>query len=158
MLSRCNISGIESFVRKCQFRWAGHMSRMPNDRIPKQLLFGQLEQGHPHQGGPKLRYKDSIKANMKSCGIDFLHFEKLSSDRTTGDLSAIHHSNSLKKIVLDIFKLNVRNGKNKLFLPTSHLFANLVARNAVQKQVLNPTRDTEDTKESHHCYQWTCHH
>ena len=56
-------------------------------------------------------------------------------------------------IVLDIFKLNVRNGKNKLFLPTSHLFANLVARNAVQKQVLNPTRDTEDTKERHHCYQ-----
>ena len=76
----------------------------------------------------------------------------------TGDLSAIHHSNSLKKIILDIFKLNVRNGKNKLFLPTSHLFANLVARNAVQKQVLNPTRDTEDTRESHHCYQWTCHH
>ena len=76
----------------------------------------------------------------------------------TGDLSAIHHSNSLKKIVLDIFKLNVRNGKNKLFLPTSHLFVNLVERNAVQKQVLNPTRDTEDTKESHHCYQWTCHH
>ena len=75
----------------------------------------------------------------------------------TGDLSAIHHSNSLKKIVLDIFKLNVRNGKNKLFLPTSHLFVNLVERNAVQKQVLNPTRDTEDTKESHHCYQWTCH-
>ena len=76
----------------------------------------------------------------------------------TGDLSAIHHSNSLKKIVLDILKLNVRNGKNKLFLPTSHLFVNLVERNAVQKQVLNPTRDTEDTKESHHCYQWTCHH
>ena len=82
MLSRCNISGIESFVMKCQFRWAGHISRMPNDRIPKQLLFGQLEQGHRHHGGPKLRYKDSIKANMKSCGIDFLHFEKLSSDRT----------------------------------------------------------------------------
>ena len=82
MLSRCNISGIESFVMKCQFRWVGHMSRMPNDRIPKQLLFGQLEQGHRHQGCPKLRYKDSIKANKKSCGIDFLHFEKLSSDRT----------------------------------------------------------------------------
>ena len=76
----------------------------------------------------------------------------------TGDLSAIHHSYSLKKIVLDIFKLNVRNGKNKLLLPTSHLFVNLMERNAVQKQVLNPTRDTEDTKESHHCYQWTCHH
>ena len=76
----------------------------------------------------------------------------------TGDLFAIHHSNSLKKIILDIFKLNIRNGKNKLFLPTSHLFASLVARNVVQKQVLNPTRDTEDTKESHHCYQWTCHH
>ena len=157
VLSRCNISGIESFVMKCQFHWAGHMSRMLNDRIPKQLLFGQLEQGHRHQGGPKLRYKDSIKVNMKSCGIDFLHFEKLSSDRTNWR-SLCHSSLQQFEDVLDIFKLNVRNGKNKLFLPTSHLFVNLVERNAVQKQVLNPTRDTEDTKESHHCYQWTCHH
>ena len=32
VLSRCNISGIESFVMKCQFRWAGHMSRIDSSR------------------------------------------------------------------------------------------------------------------------------
>ena len=105
-----------------------------------------------HQGGPKLCYKDSIKANMKSCGIDFLHFEKLSSNRA--NWRSLCHSS------LQQFEENrIRHLQaQQLFLPTSHLFANLVARNAVQKQVLNPTRDTEDTKESHHRYQWTCHH
>ena len=42
---------------------------MEDHRIPKQLLFGELEQGHRRQGRPCKRFKDTVKAGLKWCGI-----------------------------------------------------------------------------------------
>lgn len=66
---------------KSRFHCAGHISHMPKERLPKQHLFGQLKEGHCHQGGPKLQYKDVLKRDFKSCKIDFNRFEHLSKDR-----------------------------------------------------------------------------
>ena len=45
ILNRCNTSSVESQLRSKRLRWLGHTytSRMPNDRLPKKLLFGQVE-------------------------------------------------------------------------------------------------------------------
>jgi len=40
--------------------------RMPDNRLPKQLLFGQLTHGVRPASGPKLRFKDIIKHNTKA--------------------------------------------------------------------------------------------
>ena len=55
-------------LKSC-LRWTGHVVRMEDDRIPKQLLFGELEQGHRRQGRPCKRFKDTVKAGLKWCGI-----------------------------------------------------------------------------------------
>ena len=53
---------------------------MSKERIPIQLLFGQLNLGQWHQGGLKMRFKDALKRNLKANGLDYLQFERL--DRT----------------------------------------------------------------------------
>jgi len=42
---------------------------MPNDRIPKQVFFGQLAAGKRLPGVPIKRYKNSFKENLKKCGF-----------------------------------------------------------------------------------------
>ena len=49
--------------------WTGHVIRMDAQRIPKKLLFGELEQGHRKQGRPCKRYKDTVKVGLKWCNI-----------------------------------------------------------------------------------------
>ena len=69
VLEMCGISGIEAFLLRFQFRWVGHIVRMPDFRIPKQAFFGQLASGCRLQGGPVRRYKDSLKINQRACDL-----------------------------------------------------------------------------------------
>ena len=68
VLERCEISGIESILMAAQFRWTGHVIRMDDRRIPKQVFYGQLANGKRACGGQYKRYKDTLKANLKTCG------------------------------------------------------------------------------------------
>ena len=52
VLHLCGITGIEAFLLQAQFRWVGHVVRMQDDCIPKQILYGQLSSGKRRQCGP----------------------------------------------------------------------------------------------------------
>ncbi len=69
VLNRCNLPGIESMIIRAQLRWAGHIVRMPDDRIPKALLYGQLQTGTRNAGRPRLRYRDSLKQHLSACRL-----------------------------------------------------------------------------------------
>ena len=47
----------------------GHLLRMPTDRLPGQVLYSQLPEGQQPRGNPRLRYKDTIKRNIKKRDI-----------------------------------------------------------------------------------------
>ena len=58
-----------------------------NSRLPKQLFYGELSRDSTRNsnrgtGRPKLRYKDSLKANLKRCHIDTVTWEKQAADRS----------------------------------------------------------------------------
>ena len=42
---------------------------MADDRIPKDVFYGELDAGRRTRGGQGKRYKVVIKATLKSCGI-----------------------------------------------------------------------------------------
>ena len=54
---------------------------MEDDRIPKQLMYSQLDSGHRNVGRPWLRYKDKLKSNLAAVRVDMKNFESLVNDR-----------------------------------------------------------------------------
>ena len=69
VLKRTNCISIEAMLLKSCLRWTGHVIRMEDHSIPKQLLFGELEQGLRRQGRPCKLFKDTVKAGLKWYGI-----------------------------------------------------------------------------------------
>ena len=43
VLEKCGLTSIEALLMNSQLRWAGHVVRMSDERIPKALLYGQLK-------------------------------------------------------------------------------------------------------------------
>ena len=82
VLQRANMSSIYTLLKKSQLRWAGHVCRMKNNRIPKMLFFGELTTGKRDQGGPKKRFKDSLKASLKDFGVQPDGWETAATNRT----------------------------------------------------------------------------
>ena len=81
VLQRANLSSIEATLSLSQLRLAGHLVRMEDSRLPKQLFYGELSAGKRHTGRPKLRYKDSLKANLKKTGIEVSTWERQAAER-----------------------------------------------------------------------------
>ena len=55
------ITSIEAMLMKSQLRWAKHVSRMSDYRLPKMILYGELSPSHRDRGAQKSHYKDSEK-------------------------------------------------------------------------------------------------
>ena len=64
-------------------RWAGHLARMQDCRLPKQLFYGELQLGKRPRHKPKKRYKDVVKHNLKVLGINVEDWEKSATNRPT---------------------------------------------------------------------------
>lgn len=81
VLEKANAESVFSLLKRAQLRWAGHVYRMEDSRIPKQLLYGELASGTRKRGRPKLRFKDTLKASMKDCHIDPESWEQTALNR-----------------------------------------------------------------------------
>ena len=81
-----DIAGLPSMytlLRQRRLRWLGHVHRMKDGRIPKDLLYGELVEGERPKGRPLLRYSDVCKRDLKALDIDVDSWETLASDRVS---------------------------------------------------------------------------
>ena len=81
VLTRAGIPSIHTLLQKAQLRWAGHVTRMLDDHLPKQLLYGDLCYGKRSVGGQKKRFKDTLKKTLTSFNIDVTNWEVCAQDR-----------------------------------------------------------------------------
>jgi len=72
------IESVELLLLQRQLRWLGHVIRMPSNRLPHRLLYGELQLGQRPVGRPKLRYSDHIKS--RKCNIPESQLEALSEE------------------------------------------------------------------------------
>jgi hypothetical protein len=82
VLTRTGLSSMYSMLRLRRLRWLGHVHRMQDGRIPKDILYGQLADGKRETGRPQLRFRDVCKRDMKAIGIDPESWENIAADRT----------------------------------------------------------------------------
>jgi len=65
ILNRCNTLSVESQLQGKRLRWLGHIFRMPNDRLPKKLLFGQVKELRPPDR-PRSSFNDVALHNCQT--------------------------------------------------------------------------------------------
>ena len=80
ILEQADTTSIEAHIVKSELSWAGHVRRMPDTRVPKQLLYAELLSGKRKTAGQWKRYKDQLKANLKKCEME-LQWENRADDR-----------------------------------------------------------------------------
>ena len=82
ILDMAESTSIEAVILKSRLRWVGHVTRMEDNRLPKQLMFGELASGKRKQGRPLKRYKDRVKASISHAEITAKELEPHAHDRT----------------------------------------------------------------------------
>ena len=68
--------------------WTGHVTRMPEERLPKKILYGELEMGKRSHSGQKMRYKDTLKASLKDFNTPTESSEQLHRTEQSGEASS----------------------------------------------------------------------
>ena len=59
---------VESQLQSKRLRWLGHTLKMPNDRLPKKLLFDQVKGSRP-SGRARLSFNDVAPSDCHACRI-----------------------------------------------------------------------------------------
>ena len=67
VLKRAGMQSIDTLLKLAQLRWIGHATGMPDERLPKKILFRELQVGKRSHGGQKKRY--TLKASLKDFNI-----------------------------------------------------------------------------------------
>ena len=74
------MQSVHTLLKLAQLRWTGHVTRMPDERLPKKILYGELQIGKRSLGGQKMRYKESLKA-FKDFNIPTESWEQIAQVR-----------------------------------------------------------------------------
>ena len=63
------MQSLHTLLKLAQLRWKGPVTRMPDELLPKKILYGELQVGKHSHGGQKKQYKDTLKASLKDFNI-----------------------------------------------------------------------------------------
>ena len=102
VLEEAKMPSITTLIMQHQLRWTGHLIRMPDTRLPKQMLYSQLERGPRAPGGQKKRFKDNIKTTLKKFLITSQDWEHMALNRhcwrAAVQEGAAHHEKELRRV------------------------------------------------------------
>ena len=81
VLERAGCTNMFTLLKQRRMHWLGHVVRMDDARIPKDLLYGELVQEKRPTGRPQLRFKDVCKRDLKALNIDQNNWEATALER-----------------------------------------------------------------------------
>ena len=122
ILSKAKSTTIQSMITERRLRWLGHVKRMQPGRIPKDLLYGQLETGSRPRGRPHLRFKDACKRDLKSTHIDIGSWEVLAENRQAWRAAVktgVQHAEDERSTTRDLMRQRRKQFTNSIFPDTN---------------------------------------
>ena len=81
VLKRAELPSLKAILNQMNLRWLGHVERIDHERLPWQLLYSQLKEEKRNQGRPRLKFKNTVKRNMKRLGVDRSSWQEMSGSR-----------------------------------------------------------------------------
>ena len=75
------MQSVHTLLKLAELKWTGHVTRMPGERLPKKVFFGELQVGKRPQCGHKKRYKDALKVSLKDFNLPTESWEQIALDR-----------------------------------------------------------------------------
>ncbi|XP_026084958.1 uncharacterized protein LOC113060279 [Carassius auratus] len=101
ILEETNMPSITTTIMQHQLQWIGHVIRMPNNHLPKQILYSLLKERQRAPGGPKKHFKDNINTSLKKFNITSGDWENLALNRDYWRKAvkedAAHHETELRR-------------------------------------------------------------
>jgi hypothetical protein len=71
---------VETTIRRRRLLWAGAIARMPDDRLPKQILFGELNGGERLRGGQETKWRRCVMDDLRSFNIPLENWVELAQE------------------------------------------------------------------------------
>ena len=116
VLMKAKMQSVHTLLKLAQLRWTGHVTRMPDERLPKKVLFGELQDGKRSQGGQKKRYK-ALKPRLRISIFQLSPGNRLLRIEQNGVASSTKVAPNLKKREYVKLKGSVTKGKQE---PKNH--------------------------------------
>ena len=82
VLEKAGIPSIQSMVMRNCLWWVGHIVRMDDGRLPRQLFYDEMWEGKGSASKPKKRFKDTVKSYLKQSGKSVDQWGKMALDRS----------------------------------------------------------------------------
>ena len=80
LLKRLSLKSIDCYICKQQLRWAGHVIRMPWERLPRKMMSSWVRSKRP-RGAPQLTYGRSLYKALRKAGVDTNTWHELAMDK-----------------------------------------------------------------------------
>ena len=102
VLERAGMLSVEEMITTCQLRWAGHVTRMENSRLPKAVFYGELKEGSRKVGAPRLRYKDAFKRHLKNIN-ELENWREKAEDRVTWQKVVADAADAIRRRIVQLW-------------------------------------------------------
>ena len=83
ILEQCNMKSVKVSVRYRRLRWLGHLARMEDNQLPKQLLFGTMQPQADTEiitGRSRKIWSDYVRQDLITLKVPFTWY-RLAQDR-----------------------------------------------------------------------------